>query len=244
MRKSMYLLVACCIFIIGALPATAGPGCCKQEKKCEKKVEALCLTLDELEDGKTIDVGEEGTLTMKQDGDAWTLTLTDEAGKENTICTLTAEGEEPTVVKIVTTSDGSDTWTSVTTGEEALEGGHKAIFIGDGGEHGKHCNVWVSGEGHGDKKCNVFVSGDDKAVCKQFETVHCGTAYTCEKCGLTISVPGEKDKGAYKCPNDDSEMKKCDRPKEVKKQYAYKVVTVEEGDTDTDIEKEVEVEVE
>ncbi len=224
MKKYVYLFAACCIFAASVLPAAAGPGCCSKEKKCEKKVEAICLTLDELEDGKAIDVGDEGKLTMKQDGDAWTFTLTDLEGKEDSVFTIMTDSDEPQMVKIVTTSEGDNVWTSVTTGEEAMEGGHHAVFIGEGGEH--------------DKNCNVFVSGDDKVICKQFETVHCGQAYTCEKCGLVISVPEEKDKGAYTCPNDETAMKKSDRSKEIKKKYAYKVVTKTETVTDTDVEKE------
>jgi hypothetical protein len=53
-----------------------------------------------------------------------------------------------------------------------------------------------------------------------------------------ISVPEDKDKGAYVCPNDGTEMEKSDRTREIKKRYTYKVVT----DTDADTEVEVEVE--
>ncbi len=134
MRKYLYLFAAFCILAGAVLPATAGPGCEKHEKACTKKVEAIALSADELEDGKVIEVGD-GTLTMKQDGDAWTFTYTGEEGEENSVFTIALDGDEgePQVVKIITTSDGSDTWTEVTTGEEHhLEGGHHAIFISEG----------------------------------------------------------------------------------------------------------------
>ncbi len=214
MKKYVYLFAACCIFAASVLPAAAGPGCCAKEKSCEKKVEAICLTLDELEDGKTIDVGDTGKLTMTQDGDSWTFSLTDLEGKEDSVFTIMTDSDESQTVKIVTTSEGDDVWTSVTTGEHALAGGHHAVFISDGGEH--------------DQNCNVIVSGDEKIICKQFETFHCSPAYTCEDCGLVISVPKDDDKGNYTCPNDGSEMKKSDRSKEINKSYAYKVVTVDE----------------
>ncbi len=225
MRKYVYLFAAVCIFAGAVFSATAGPGCEKHEKAFNKKIEAVALSASELEDGKVIEVGD-GTLTMKQDGDAWTFTYSGKDGAEESVFTIALDGEEgePQVVKIVTTSDGSDTWTSVTTGEETEIGGHHAIFISD--------------DAHTGKDCHIVTSGDNDVICKQFETVHCGLAYTCSECGLVISVPKEKDKGAYICPNDGTEMTKSDRTKEIKKRYAYKVVT------DTDEEKEVEVEVE
>jgi len=213
MRKYAYLLMIGCIFFASAISAGAGPGC----EKHEKKIEAIALTLDELEDGKVIELGDGGELVMTQDGDAWTFTMKNAEGSENSVFTIALDGgdESAKMVKIVTTSDGDDVWTDVTTGEEHdLDGKHCAIFIGDDGHH------------------------DKKVICKQFESIHCGPAYTCGTCGLTVSVPEGKDKGAYSCPNGCGELKKCDRSKEAKKCYAYKVVT------DSGEEKEVEVEVE
>ncbi len=221
MRKYVYLFAAVCIFAAAALPAVAGHGC----EKHEKKVEAIALSTSELEDGKVIELGD-GTLTMKQDGDAWTFTYEGEDGAENSVFTIALDGEEgePQVVKIITTSEGDNIWTEVTTGEEHHLDGHHAIFISDDAHAGKHCAI---------------VSDKDKnLICKDFETIHCGLAYICSECGLVISVPREKDKGVYTCPNDDTEMTRSDRSREIKKRYAYKVVT------DTDVEKEVEVAVE
>lgn len=210
MRKYVYLFAACCIFAGAVFSASAGPGC----EKHTKKVEAIALSASELEDGKVIAL-DDGTLTMKQDGDAWTFTYTGEDGAENSVFTIALDGEEGEAkcVKIVTTSDGTDTWTEVTTGNDIHHG-----------KHGKHCTI--------------VTSGDKDVICKQFETIHCGLAYTCSQCGLVISVPKEKDKGAYTCPNDGTEMTKTDRAKEMKHRYAYKIVT------DTDVEKEVDVVVE
>lgn len=226
MRKYVYLFVAVCVFAGAVLSASAGPGCEKHEKACNKKIEAIKLSASELEDGKVIEL-DDGTLTMKQDGDAWTFTYTGEGGEENSVFTIALDGKEegePKVVKIITTSEGDNVWTSVTTGEETELDGHHAIFISD--------------DAHADKDCHIVTSGDKNVICKQFETVHSGLAYTCSECGLVISVPKEKDKGAYTCPNDSTEMTKSDRTKEIKKRYAYKVVT------DTDVEKDVEKEVE
>lgn len=223
MRKYVYLFAACCIFAGAVVSASAGPGCEKHEKACNKKIEAIKLSASELEDGKVIEL-EDGKLTMKQDGDAWTFTYTGAEGSEENVFTIALDGEkgEPQVVKIITTSEGDNVWTSVSTGEETELDGHHAIFISD--------------DAHAGKDCHIVTSGDKDVICKQFETVHSGLAYTCSECGLVISVPKEKDKGAYTCPNDGTEMTRSERSLDIQKRYAYKVVT------DTDVEKEVEEE--